>query len=168
MDDLRLFLSHAVALESDAAERYHELNQALDVHNNPEVAELFRRMEHYSNLHLAEARERAEQAGGVIQVKPWEFQWQDGDSPETAAFEDSHYLMTAYHALKLALRAERNAFAFYDGVRENTQDREVRELAAEFAEEESGHATELEKWLQQYPEAGEDWDEDPDPPVSVD
>ena len=168
MDDLRLFLSHAVALEGDAAERYNELNRALDVHNNPEVAELFRRMEHYSNLHLAEATERAEQAGGVIRIKPWEFQWQDSDSPETAAFENSHYMMTAHHALKLALQAERNAFAFYDGVRKATQNPQVRTLAAEFAEEESGHAAELEQWLQHYPAPADDWDEDPDPPVPVD
>jgi len=168
MDDLRLFLSHAVALEGDAAERYHELNETLDAHNNPEVAELFRRMEHYSNLHLAEATERAEAAGGIIRLKPWEFQWGQAESPESAETEASHYLMTPHHALKLALAAENSAHAFYDGVRAATSSPEVRKLAAEFATEEAGHADELDRWLERYPEPAPDWDEDPDPPVAVD
>jgi rubrerythrin len=168
MDDLRLFLSHAVALEGDAAERYHELTEALDVHNNPEVADLFRRMEHYSNLHLAEARERAEAAGGVIRLKPWEFQWADGEAPESADLDATHYMMTAHHALKLALAAEKNAHRFYDGVRAVTTNPKVRVLAAEFAAEESDHARELEQWLEHYPPPDADWDDDPDPPVSVD
>jgi rubrerythrin len=168
MDDLRLFLSHAVALEGDAAERYHELTEALDVHNNPEVADLFRRMEHYSNLHLADARRRAEAAGGVIRLKPWEFQWADGEAPESAGTEATHYMMTAHHALKLALAAETSAFRFYDGVRAATADPEVRALAAEFAEEERDHARELEQWLEHHPPPDDDWAEDPDPPVSVD
>ncbi len=168
MDDLRLFLSHAVALEGDAAERYHELGGAMDVHNNPEVAELFRRMEHFSNLHLAEARERAEAAGGVIAIKPWEFQWQHGEPPESAEIEHSHYLMTTHHALQLALAAERSAHRFYDDVRAVTTNARVRVLAAEFAAEEAGHAHELQQWLEHYPPPDEGWDEDPDPPVSVD
>jgi rubrerythrin len=168
MDDLRLFLSHAVALEGDAAERYHELTAALDVHNNPAVAELFERMEHYSNLHLAEARERAETAGGLIRLKPWEFQWPDAESPEAAEFEASHYLMTPHHALTLALQAERSAHRFYAGVQAETSDPELARLAAEFAEEEAGHARELEQWLERYPPPPDDWDDDPDPPVSVD
>lgn len=168
MDDLRLFLSHAVALEGDAAERYHDLTAALDVHNNPAVAELFERMEHYSRLHLAEARERADAAGGLIRLKPWEFQWPDADSPEAAEFEASHYLMTPHQALKLALAAEHGAHRFYAGVRDATANSQVAALAAEFAEEEAGHARELEEWLKRYPPPDEDWDEDPDPPVSVD
>ncbi len=168
MNDLRLFLSHAVALEGDAAERYHELNEALDTHNNREVAELFQRMEHYSNLHLAEARERAEALGGVIRLKPWEFQWGHAESPESAEMEASHYLMTPHHALKLALAAENSAHAFYDGVRAVTTHPKVRVLAGEFAEEEAGHAAELERWLEQYPEPDPDWDHDPDPPMEVD
>jgi rubrerythrin len=168
MDDLRLFLSHAVALEGDAAERYHELTEALDVHNNAEVADLFRRMEHFSNLHLAEARDRAEAAGGVIRIKPWEFEWADEEAPESAAVDAAHYMMTPHHALKLALSAEKNAFHFYDDVRAVTTNPDVRALAAEFAEEEADHARELEQWLEHYPPPEDDWADDPDPPVSVD
>ena len=138
------------------------------MHNNPEVAELFGRMEHYSNLHLADVQQRAEAAGGAIRLKPWEFQWPDAESPEAAEFEASHYLMTPHQALTLALAAEHGAHRFYAGVHVATANAEVARLAAEFAEEEAGHADELEQWLKRYPPPADDWDEDPDPPVSVD
>jgi len=34
-------LSHALALESEASERYAELAEQMQTHNNPDVAELF-------------------------------------------------------------------------------------------------------------------------------
>ena len=50
-----------------------------------DVAAFFRQMAHFSRLHLAEATER----GGFRHppvLKPEEYQWPDGTSPETAAW----------------------------------------------------------------------------------
>ncbi|MCS4505457.1 rubrerythrin [Arhodomonas aquaeolei] len=168
MESVPLFLAHAVALEDEAAQRYDELADALEVHNNPDVVDLFRKMAHFSRLHLAEARERAESEGGLPQLKPWEYQWPDDESPESAEMSASHYLMTPAHALRLAHAAETAAHRFYDHCARNTGNATLRGLAAEFAAEESEHAAELESWMALYPEPDAGWDDDMDPPVSVD
>ena len=169
MDRVDVFLAHAVALENEAAERCDELADALETHHNAEVCELFRRLARYSRLHLQEATERAERHSGALpDLKPWEFQWPDSESPESAALDQSHYLMTVHHALELALAAETRARDFYEQVARTTGDDTVRALAEEFTAEESEHVTLVEDWLQHYPAPEAGWDEDPDPPAPAD
>jgi rubrerythrin len=167
--DLGAFLAHAVALENDAAERYDELADAMETHNNDEVAELFRKMAYYSRKHLAEAAEYARNhAGGLPSLKVWEYEWPEKESPESAAFDSAHYLMTPYHALQLAKEAEVNARDFYSKVAESAQDAEIEKLSREFAEEEAEHVEAIEEWILRYPEPEQGWDEDLDPPSEVD
>lgn len=167
--DVGAFLLHAVVLEDEAAGRYDELADTMEVHHNDDVAELFRQMAGYSRLHLAEARELATRfPGGLPDLKPWEFDWPGDESPESAATEGTHYLMTPHHALQLALVAERSAHSFYANVAANTANEEIRALAEEFAAEEAEHVEALEKWLTRYPAPPRGWDEDLDPPVPVD
>jgi rubrerythrin len=169
LDDLGVFLVHAVVLEDEAATRYDELADTMEVHHNDEVAALFRQMASYSKLHLAEATQHAaEHAGGLPDLKPWEFDWPGAESPESGQTESTHYLMTPHHALKLALAAEQSAYSFYAGVAANARSEHIRELAAEFAAEEAEHAEALEQWLQRYPAPPRAWDEDLDPPAAVD
>ncbi len=168
MKTLEVFLAHAVTVEEEAADRYDELAAAMEVHHNEDVAALFRRMAGYSRRHLAEATERAQRAGGLPELKPWEYQWGTGESPESGPVEASHYLMTPHHALQLAMKAERGARDFYAGVAGRVDDPVIRAAAEEFAEEEAEHVAELERWLERYPEPRPGWDEDLDPPVSVD
>ncbi len=169
MNELSLFLTHAVALEDESAERYEDLADNMEMHHNPEVAELFRKMAHYSRLHRQEAVGLAErETGGLLDLNPWEFQWQGRESPESGDIDATHYLMTPYHALSLALDAERRARDFYADVAARTTNERVRELAHGFAGEEAEHATILEQWLQRYPPPEPGWDEDPDPPTAAD
>jgi rubrerythrin len=169
LDDLGAFLVHAVVLEDEAATRYDELADTMEVHHNDEVAALFRQMAGYSRLHLQEASEHAARhAGGLPDLKPWEFEWPGAESPESGQADASHYLMTPHHALKLALAAEESAHEFYAGVAGRASSAAIRELAAEFAAEEAGHAEALRKWLARYPAPPPAWDEDLDPPAAVD
>jgi rubrerythrin len=169
LKDLGSFLAHAVVLEDEAATRYRELADAMSVHNNPEVEALFRKMAEYSDMHRAEAVGHAEQhAGGLPDLKPWEFRWPGDESPESGRLESVHYLMTPYHALELALAAEQGAHAFYSGVAEQTGNADIRTLAREFSAEEKQHVEALEKWIAQYPEPPDNWDDDLDPPVPID
>ena len=162
------FLAHAIALEQEAAERFDELADTLETHNNAEgVVELFRKMAHYSRLHLAEARERAGDIA-LPNLAPWDFKWPGDESPETPDHREAHYRMTAWHALSLTLASERQAHAFYGALANHAADAEVRALAAEFTEEEAEHVEILEDWLARTPEPAEDWDHDPEPPVAVD
>jgi len=169
LDDLGTFLVHAVVLEDEAASRYDELADTMEVHHNDEVAALFRQMAAYSRLHLNEATAHAaEHAGGLPDLKPWEFDWPGTESPESGQAESSHYLMTPHHALRLALAAEESAHAFYAGIASHARCEQVRKLAAEFSAEEAEHAEALKEWLTRYPKPSRAWDEDLDPPAAGD
>lgn len=161
------FLAHAIALEEESAQRFDELADALEVHHNGEVVELFRKMAHYSRLHLAEARDAAKDME-LPHYAPWQFEWPDNESPETVEVDEVHYKMTPHHALHAALISEKRGQAFYQGIADTVEDAEVTKLAAEFAEEELGHVKLLEEWLGKYPAPEANWAEDMDPPVSVD
>lgn len=168
-EDLGTFLVHAVVLEDEAATRYDELADTMEVHHNDEVAGLFRQMAEYSRLHLKEASEHAtKHAGGLPDLKPWEFEWPGAESPESGRLQSSHYLMTPHHALQLALAAELRARDFYASVASHANCPQICSLAAEFAAEEAEHAAALEKWLTRFPRPPRAWDEDLDPPAAVD
>ncbi len=168
LTDLNCFLAHAVVLEDEAAERYDELAEAMGTHRNRPIEKLFRQMAHYSRLHRDEAIERARtEGGGLPDLKPWEFSWPDAESPESGEMAQAHYLMTAHHALKLALAAERGAERFYRSIAEKSRDDTIRALADEFTEEEREHAETIERWLAATLEPPPGWDADPDPPAQV-
>ncbi|CCQ72395.1 ferritin family protein [Magnetospira sp. QH-2] len=163
LDSLEELLVHAIALEEEAVERYEEMADSLETHNNMETAELLRRLAGYGRKHAAEMRERAEGLT-LPHIAPWDYKWGTEDSPETAALEDAHYLMTPYHAMLIAHRAESNARGFYAGVAATSRNESVAKLAQEFADEEAEHVALLEKWIEAQIPPPPDWAEDPDPP----
>ncbi|MGC2856391.1 ferritin-like domain-containing protein [Novispirillum sp. DQ9] len=167
MKDLPEFLAHAITLEEESAVRFDELADALEVHHNGEVVELFRKMAHYSRLHLADARKRAEGLD-LPHMAPWQYKWPDAESPETVEVFDAHYKMTPFHALSVAVDSERRGQAFYADVAATCPDAAIKALAAEFAEEEAEHVALLEGWLARTPAPADHWSEDMDPPAAVD
>ena len=163
MTDLDTFLAYSVALEEEAAERHDELADMMDVHNNPEVAETFRKLAHYSRLHAQEIRDRAE-GSQLPRIAPWDFGWDTPEGPETADIGAVDYRMNTARALHIAMANERRAHDFYAAISVDSPDDEVRAVAAEFAEEEQGHLALLEQWLEKIPESPDDLAFDPDPP----
>ncbi len=164
MNSMELFLAHALRLEEDSAINYDEMADALEVHHKGEVSRLFRKMAHYSRLHLAEVERRA--AGLVLpRLKAWEYQWPGDDSPENAPAGEADYAMNEHDALILALKGERGALAFYASVADTSTDATVAALAKEFVAEESEHVALLEERLAITPDTGPD--DDPDPPVAA-
>lgn len=165
--DVASFLAHALAFENEAAERYDELADSMEVHNNHEVAQLFRRMAGFSRMHADAVKGRA----GSVELphfKPWEYQWTGAEGPEVTPVERTHYLMTPYHCLTLALHNEQRGRDFYQGVVDGSSDPEVKRLAKQMAEEEQEHVLVLEDWLARTPEPESNWDLDVDPPVVAD
>jgi rubrerythrin len=155
------FLAHALAMENEAADRYDDLADTMEVHNNPEVADLFRQMSHFSRLHAASVAERA--AGHDLpELKSWQFRWNTPEPPEVGAVEGTHYLMTPFHALSFALDNERRGRDFYAAEAAQSLDAEVRHMAAEMTQEESDHVAELERWIERTPKPETDWADDPD------
>ena len=149
MEDINVFLAHAVELEREAARRYEELADSMRTDGNAEVEKFFRQMAVFSRKHLALAIER----GGFHQLPALAaagYSWPDGISPEQFDWIGVDCLIDANNALALALDGERRGHAFYAGIAAATGDPEVRTMAREFAEEEAEHVAELEKWIGRY------------------
>ena len=163
ISDLDTFLAYSVALEEEAAERHDELADMMDVHHNPEVADTFRKLAHYSRLHAQEIRDHSE-GHDLPVIAPWDFGWETMEGPETADVSDVDYLMTTHQALKIAMGNEKRAHDFYFDISRKSPAPDVQALAAEFADEEKEHLELLEKWLESSPEPDEGAAFDPDPP----
>jgi len=159
---LDALMALAYAMEAEAAERYGELADMMEAHNNADVAALFRRLEKIEHIHarkiLADMHWKAPPAterhgfGGSL------------EAPETTPSDEVHYLMQPYQALELALAAERRAVAFFEQLFAAATVPEVRDAAREMAEDEREHVMLVEAWLKKVPKPEVDWADDPDPP----
>lgn len=155
VDDL---LGYSRAIEEEAAERYAELSDMMTVHNNRDLAEFFKRMAEVEQKHLDHVKYLQNPA------RSRDFHGVDLGGREAPDWNEFHYLHMPYHAINIALRFEQRAADFFaDLSRRADVANDVRELAAELAEEEAGHVRELTELLKRYPEPAEDWDYDPDP-----
>jgi len=167
IEDTTGLLAYALALELEASERYATLAEQMQSHNNPEVAELFQEMSRIEKLHVQNVLEQAA-ARDLHDLSPVEFRWDDPEGPETTDMGEAHYLMTAHHALRLALHNEKRAHEFFAMIAANATDGELVHLATEMAAEEQEHVALMEAWLTRYPAPSDDWSDDPDPPVGRD
>ncbi len=154
------FFAHALALEKEAAERYLELADMMEAHRNDEVSAVFRDMHRFSLLHHEDIRQRA-QGIELPELRPGEFRWRT--PPETGGEEAFDYTLRAYDALRYARENESRAMQYYRSVADETQDPELKRMATEFANEESGHLQALELWLARTPRPAAKWQDDPGP-----
>jgi rubrerythrin len=161
------FMALALLMEREAVERYTEFADAMEVHNNKEVAAMFRTMATYEGKH---ADEIMAQMGWTEATAPRVCApaWPDFEAPETARLEDVHYLMQPWHALQLALLAEQRAQAFFGQLAQATTDERVRRAALDLQQEEREHVALVRQWMSRVPEPNGDWAVDPDPPHYTD
>lgn len=162
IDDMDTFLAYAITLEEEAADRYDELADALEIHNNPDVAKAFRTLGEFGRKHAEEIIALAV-GRSLPNMAPWDFGWEDAEAPETTSMDAVHYLMNTAHALEIAMSNELKAHDFYHRISQDTDDAEIKKLAAEFALEEKEHLALLKQWIEQCPDSSEDWRFDPDP-----
>lgn len=156
------FMAQALAMEREAAQRYEEIADAMEVHNNREVAQLFRTMAGYEAKH-AEAIMAEMNWVDAPGAPPGS--WPTPESPEMIPSDALHYLMHPWHALELALAAEQRAEAFFAELARSATDDSVRRAAIELRDEEAEHVAMVRKWMAKYPKPAGDWaDDDPDPP----
>lgn len=146
INSLGEFLAHAITLENESVERYQQLADSMETHNNMEVADLFRKLAHFGEIHAHEVEHHAE-GMKLPQIPPWDYKWTCPEGPESGCEEDAHYLMDTRQALNMALHNEERGRQFYAAVAETSADEEVRKLANEFAEEEQEHVNILKKWV---------------------
>jgi rubrerythrin len=160
------FMAHAYAMEAEAAERYAEFADSMEVHNNLEVAELFRKLSRIEQRH----------ADQILEQMGWKqspassanYRWEGIEGPETADPTELHYLMQPYHALQIALINEKRARDFFAHLAKVATNAGVRKGALEMEEEEAEHVRLIEEWLKRTPKPEANWETDQDPPVLAD
>jgi len=160
------FLAHALAIEEEAVLRYRELSLQMEVHNNEAVSKVFSDLAAAEEEHAERVRQLA-RGHKLPALKPWEYRWQEPESPESAPYEQAHYLMMAHHALAMALAAERRAQSYFADAAVKAADPKLKALAKEFADEETLHAEHIAALLERTPKPPSDWTVDYDPPVSL-
>ncbi len=158
-------LAHALAMETEAAERYGELADQMETHRKGGVAAIFRRLEQAEKAHVGDLAEMCKRVQ-LPHYAPWDFKWTSGESPETIALDKVHYQMSVKAAVLLALEHERKAVQFYTGIAETAEAADVAKLARQFAEEEQEHVGWLEDCLAECAADDSGFVEDPDPPLS--
>lgn len=160
-------MAYAYALELEASERYAEFADAMDAHNNREVAELFRKLARIEHRHAEQVLEEM----GWLSPPPAPhggYKWEGFEAPETGDVGELHYLMRPYHALQIALHNEKRAYAFFSGLVKQARNAKVKKAAEEMKQEEAEHVRLIEEWLKRTPKPETDWAVDPDPPVLAD
>jgi rubrerythrin len=157
------FFAQALAIEVEAAERYVLLADQMEVHNNKEIAAIFRKMASIEAEHRDEVARRAGDA--LVAGRPASFSWTGPDGPEAADFDQLHYLMTPRQALRLARFNEERAVKYFEAVAAAASDPAIAAFAAEMAEDERNHVVWVDQWLEKFAPDEPDWDEDMDPPV---
>jgi rubrerythrin len=157
------FFAQALAIEVEATERYNLLADQMDVHNNREIAAIFRKMAVIEGEHRNEIARRAGDA--LVAGRPASFSWIGPDGPEAIDCDDVHYLMTPHRALMLARFNEERAVRYFEAIAAAATDPQIAAFAAEMAAEERDHVVWVDQWLEQIAPDEPGWDDDPDPPV---
>jgi rubrerythrin len=160
------FMVHAYAMETEAAERYAEFADAMEAHNNLEVAELFRKLSRIEQRHADQILEQMGWKQSPVSAAG--YRWEGIEGPETADPTELHYLMQPYHALQIALLNEKRARDFFAHLAKVTKDKGVKAGALEMQEEEEEHVHLIEEWLAHTPKPDANWQTDQDPPVLSD
>jgi rubrerythrin len=156
------FMVQAVAMELEASQRYAELADVMEVHNNRDVAELFRKMSVIEGKHAEQVM--AQMGWSELPAGPRAAPWEGFESAEMVPADELHYLMQPWHALQLALGAEQRAERFFAHLASIADDEAVRKAALELQDEEREHVELIEAWLKRTPKPDANWADDPDPP----
>lgn len=150
------FLSHAIAIEHEAAERYQEFAEHMK-DRAQDTAELFARLGRQGVDH---ARDLAKRARGIrtAPVDRGEYAWLDRGSPLPGAHEWLFRLMSPRDALGIAMHAEERAKRFFEHVVKTTADPGVMVLAQTFFAEEGEHIARMRRALERMPDPVLDWE----------
>jgi rubrerythrin len=161
---LEEFMAQALLMEREAVERYTEFADSLEAHNNNEVAALFRTMAGYESKHAEQIM--AQMGWSKDPTPPTQLMhWPGLDAgPETVDIDQVHYLMQPWHALQLALAAEKRAEAFFAVIAKMAVSEPIRQAALQLRAEEAEHVALVQGWIAKTPPPDQDWAVDPDPP----
>lgn len=147
MTETAHFLAHALALETQAGDRYAELARHMEAGGDHEVAALFGRMSEFSRLHAKEIDRIAAAHAPLPHLQPWQFEWTTPEPPEVGDGALVRSGMGVAQALGFAIANERRGWEYYNHAAVTSPDPATRQLARTFAGEEAEHVLILERWL---------------------
>ena len=156
-------MAQALAMEREAVARYGELAEMMEVHNNREVAELFRKMAGYEAHHVEQILHDMGWSADSAPVVH-EGAWATPEAPEAVPIDEMYYLMHPWHALQLAHAAEQRAVAFFDALARQAAGEDIRRAAEAMRAEELEHVALIDSWLAKVAPPDANWADDPDPP----
>jgi len=137
-DSLGVLYAHALALEYEAEARYREFATVMADYGNDSAAQLFLLLGQLETEHaflLAKSSADIE----IPVIDAGEYAWLDRGAPSPEARAFVFRMMTPHLALDIALRAEKQAKAFYERVGVESRNASVRKLAVELARDEQSH-----------------------------
>ena len=157
------FLANAELLVQESLDRYGQLADSMELHNNLLAAAQFRDLE---NMEKQQLQWIEEQAAGLTlpEIAPWDFAWHCHDDPNEICLSDLDYLSNPARALAAALHNEHHAEEFCRQVAEQGLDPEVKIVAKEMAELQLRQIKLLQQYLDELPKEVHESIEDLDPP----
>lgn len=164
---LTQFMAQALAMEREAAQRYSDLADAMEMHNNRDAAAMFRKMAQIERKHAT--RILAEMGWKDMPALPaGQPRWADFEAPETTPGDEVHYLMQPYHAMQIALVNEQRAQRFFAQLARTATVKAVIAAARELETEEREHVKLVRAWMKKLPKPDRYWADDPDPATYTD
>lgn len=146
IDTFETFLAISMLLEYESADRLRELALSMREDNAAELTALLEKLASYSDLHAAEIHELSE--GLVLpELAAMDISWEGPEGPESTAYESINPGMSIQDVLQIALRNEIKGQQFYTGISHRSPSKKVRNMAAEFANEENRHVMMIEQWI---------------------
>lgn len=139
-------IKYVLAMEYEAAERYAEFADAMELHNNLEAAELFRKLSRIEFQHRQQILDTMDWKQTPI-TQGVARRTNGPELAETADYGSLHYQMQPYHVLKLALQNELRAQKLFASIARTSSSEAVRETAAQLAREEDEHVRLIEEWV---------------------
>ena len=158
IDTAAALLAHAIAIESEAMERYAEFATRVSDLGNDEVAGIFSGLARFEREHLEDLTRRSRGMDLPV-IDASRHAWLDSGAPQKAARELVFRMMTPRDAIQIALAAEHRAHAFFLRLQRIAASPALRTLAQEMAAEETDHIALLERALARTPESIPDWGE---------
>ena len=145
-----LFYAHALRMEREAADRYHEFASHMAERGDDTLAELFEQLGEFAGGHACSLAD--ETAGMTLPgLAAGEHAWLDRGAPVPEARAFVHRMLTPRLALDIARRAEEHAKAFFEQVFANTGDAGIRALALDMARDEQVRIARVNEALAQVP-----------------
>ena len=145
------FYADALAIEIEASASYRVLAREMRQGGNARSAALFLKLARLEAGHADKLGKRAATAELLPRARERLLARKAGRT-EVPNYEFMYREVPPYHALLMALESERRAKAYFERIRANTRDPEIKKLAAEFARDEAQHVAWLEEALAKEPQ----------------